>query len=411
MPKLNPFPGLVVKPEWVEKVTTGPYDSYSPEQRAEIISENPLSFLNVTRSSEDLPEGQKNDIEQLLLECKKSMELLYENDVYQFFDTPSLFIYKIEIPYNGTSHSQTGIVGLVPVEGNENLQILRHEKVRPERSKLMSRHLVTVGASSSPISLTYQNDQYLEKAINKYTLSDPVLLTENEMMKQTVWRISGKDVDELSRLLEEKILYITDGHHRMAAAEEALRDSVENYDPLKWTQAVLFPNNEMLVLPFHRRVGDPKGRSNEELLEEINSVSEMTKVEHEVIPRHAGEIGVLLNHEWYRLTLPESRGSSLVDQLDVSILQDEILGPIFEVENPGTHKLIDYVPGPLGIDVVKERCQSDSWVGFILHPLTIDDLMAVAEAGELMPPKSSYLMPKPRSGVFVRNLERELNSY
>ncbi len=136
MPKLNPFPGLVVKPEWEEKETTGPYDSYSPEQRAEIISENPLSFLNVTRSSEDLPEGQKNDIEQLLLECKKSMELLYENDVYQFFDTPSLFIYKIEIPYNGTSHSQTGIVGLVPVEGNENLQILRHEKVRPERSKL-----------------------------------------------------------------------------------------------------------------------------------------------------------------------------------------------------------------------------------------------------------------------------------
>ena len=411
MSKLSPFPGLVVKPEWVEKVTTGPYDSYSPKQRAEIISENPLSFLNVTRSSEDLPEGQSNDIEKLLLECKKSMELLYENDVYQFFDTPSLFIYKIEIPYNGTSHSQTGIVGLVPVEGNENLQILRHEKVRPERSKLMSRHLVTVGASSSPISLTYRNDESLEKMINKCTLNDPVLLTENEKMKQTIWRVSGEDVEELSALVEEKVLYITDGHHRMAAAEEALKNSVENYAPLRWTQAVLFPDNEMLVLPFHRRVGDPKGRSSEELLKAINSVCKITRVEQEVTPRHTREIGVFLNNEWYLLTLPESRGSGLVDQLDVSILQNEILGPIFEVENPGTHELIDYVPGPLGIDVVKERCQLDSWVGFILHPLTIGDLMTVAEAGELMPPKSSYLMPKPRSGVFVRNLERELNNY
>ena len=156
MPRLRGFPGLIIKPEWVEKVTTGSYDSYTPEQRQVIISENTFSFLNVTRSFEDLPAEKHNDVEELLNDCKKAMDHLYKADVYQAFDEPSLFIYRIDIPYKGNIHSQTGIVGLVPVVDSESVQILKHEKVRPERSDLMSRHLVTVGASSSPISLTYK---------------------------------------------------------------------------------------------------------------------------------------------------------------------------------------------------------------------------------------------------------------
>ena len=265
MPRLKGFPGLVIKPEWVEKVTTGPYDSYTPEQRQVITSENQLSFLNITRSLEDLPVEQRNDVEGLLNECKEAMDHLYKADVYQSFDEPSLFIYRIDIPHNGRSHSQTGIVGLVPVEDTESFQILKHEEVRPERSDLMSRHLVAVGASSSPISLTYKNDEQLDKAISKCTLNEPVLMTEDSEMKQTIWKVVGETAKELSELVSNKTLYITDGHDRMAAAEEALKKSNENYEPLESTLAVLFPDDEMLVLPFHRRVGDPEGRSSQDL--------------------------------------------------------------------------------------------------------------------------------------------------
>jgi len=408
MSRLKGFPGLVIKREWVEKVTTGPYDSYTPEQRRVITSENQLSFLNITRSLEDLPVEQRNNVEGLLNECKEAMDHLYKADVYQSFDEPSLFIYRIDIPHNGNVHSQTGIVGLVPVQDNESVQILKHEEVRPERSDLMSRHLVAVGASSSPISLTYENDEQLDKAINNCTLNEPVLMTEDSEMKQTIWKVVGETAKELSELISSKTLYITDGHHRMAAAEEALKKSDNNYEPLKSTLAVLFPDDEMLVLPFHRRVGDPESRSGQDLLKAISSVCEMEKSD-ETTPARIGKVGLYLDGQSHQIILPESNGSNLVDQLDVARLQEHILSPIFGVINPGTHKLIDYVPGPLGVDVVKERCDKDSWVGFLMHPLEIKDLMEVAEAGELMPPKSSYLMPKPRSGVFVRDLSREKN--
>ena len=408
MSRLKGFPGLVIKPEWVEKVTTGPYDSYTPEQRRVITSENQLSFLNITRSLEDLPVEQRNNVEELLNECKEAMGHLYKADVYQSFDEPSLFIYRIDIPHNGSVHSQTGIVGLVPVEDTESVQILKHEEVRPERSDLMSRHLVAVGASSSPISLTYENDEQLDKALTNCTLNEPVLMTEDSEMKQTIWKVVGETAKELSELISSKTLYITDGHHRMAAAEEALKKSDNNYEPLESTLAVLFPDDEMLVLPFHRRVGDPEGRSGQDLLKAISSVCKIEKSD-ETTPARIGKVGLYLDGQSHQIILPESKGNNLVDQLDVARLQEHILSPIFGVVNPGTHKLIDYVPGPLGVDVVKERCDKDSWVGFLMHPLEIKDLMEVAEAGELMPPKSSYLMPKPRSGVFVRDLSREKN--
>ena len=408
MSRLKGFPGLIIKPEWVKKVTTGPYDAYTPEQRQVITSENPFSFLNVTRSFEDLPTEKQNDIEGLLNDCKEAMNHLYETKVYQTFDEPSLFIYRIDIPHNGKTHSQTGIVGLVPVEDTGSLRILKHEEVRPERSDLMSRHLVTVEASSSPISLTCKNDEQLNKAINNCTSNNPVLITEDSEMKQTIWRVAGETARELSGLVNNKTLYITDGHHRMAAAEEALKKSKNHNKALESTLAVLFPDDEMLVLPFHRRVGDIENRSSQELLKSINSVCEIEKSE-DFSPKQDGEVALYIDGQNYQMLLPKSNRNNLVDQLDVARLQEHILSPIFGVVNPGTHKLIDYVPGPLGVDVVKERCDKDSWVGFIMHPLNIKNLMDVAEAGELMPPKSSYLMPKPRSGVFVRDLNRENN--
>ena len=393
------FPGIVIKPDWVEKVTTGSYDSYSPEERAVISSNNPYSFLNVTKSLEDLPSDQRDNIDGLLDGCLKAMDSLYEAEVYQDFNTPSLFIYRIEIPYESITHSQTGIVGLIPVESNDNFSILRHEKVRPERSLLMSKHLLALRSSSSPISLTYRNDRHLNSVMNSFTKDKPILTTENNELKQKVWKISGDQVDHFLELLGQRDLYITDGHHRMAAAEEALRQSDAASEAFRWTQAVLFPDNELLVLPFHRRVGDLKNRNAQELVE--------CSEKNFAIPKQPGQVGVYLDKKWYLMNLPEAASEKAVDRIDVSRLQAGVLEPVFEVRDPSTHTSIDYVPAPLGLDALSKRCDFDRWTGFILHPLNISDLMDIADSGELMPPKSSYLIPKPRSGVFVRNLEKE----
>ncbi|MED5583154.1 MAG: DUF1015 family protein, partial [Actinomycetota bacterium] len=162
---LRPFPGMVVDPEWVDRVISGPYDAYTPEQRVAMAAENPYSFLHVTRSQEDLPPEQRDDIDGLIGYCADSMHRLYDAGVYRCHDEPVLFLYRMGIDTPDGRHVQTGIMGLVPVTEDGDRRILRHEAVRPGRTDLLARHLLTVGASSSPISLTFRSDDGLEAVI------------------------------------------------------------------------------------------------------------------------------------------------------------------------------------------------------------------------------------------------------
>jgi len=401
---LVPFPGLVVKSEWADRVTTGPYDAYTPEQRTRISEKNPYSFLNVTKSREDLPEESRNDIEALLISCSDAMQRLYNANVYNSHDEPSLFLYRLEIE----GHSQTGVMGLLPVTNDDDQQILRHELFRPNRAELMAHHLVKVGASSSPVSLTYRSDKILEEEISRLCIEEPVLVSENEGVLQTVWAVTGINAEKLSSLFEQKTFYVTDGHHRLAAASEALEFFGDAGGPLRHIQGVLFPDSEMLVLPFHRQIQDRKNRTPEKVLEALEIIEPLTRQRDALRARpKAGQVGVYINCAWYTMNLPLASNNRVVDQLDVSRLQDCILKPVFDIEDPGNDPVISYVPEPVGVTALESQCDATGSIGFILHPTSIDELMAVADAGERMPPKSSYFEPKPRSGVFVRCLNRE----
>ena len=404
MATLLPFPGLVVKSEWADQVVTGPYDAYTPEQRIKISRENPYSFLNVTKSREDLPEESRDDVENLLASCSDAMNLLYEADVYNSYDEPSLFLYRLEIE----GHAQTGVMGLLPVTDDDDQQILRHELFRPGRAQLMAHHLMTVGASSSPVSLTYRSDKALEEEMTRLCLNEPELISNNEGVLQTVWVVSGDDAQKLSSLFEEKTFYVTDGHHRLAAASEARDLFGDAGGPLNHIQAVLFPDSEMLVLPFHRQIQDRKDRTPEELFDSLTAIGSLTSRENVSEARpDAGQVGIYLNHSWHTMNLPPSSSNRVVDQLDVSRLQDGILKPLFDIEDPGNDPVISYVPEPVGVATLESQCDAAGSIGFILPPTSINELMAVADGGERMPPKSSYFEPKPRSGVFVRRLDRE----
>jgi uncharacterized protein (DUF1015 family) len=172
---------------------------------------------------------------------------------------------------------------------------------------------------------------------------------------------------------------------------------------------VLFADEQLLVLPFHRRVGDRSGRRADELVEALGASGPLTRVDDAdaARPRSPGSVGVYLAGDWYTLELPPPAGDRAVDALDVSRLQDGILGPVFGVIDPGSDPMIDYVPDPVGVDALVERCDEDNRVGFVLYHTSVTELMDVADDGDLMPPKSSYFEPKPRSGIFVRRLDRE----
>ena len=408
---LRPFPGLVVDPDWADRVVSGPYDAYSPAQRATMAAENRYSFLHVTRSREDVPPEERDDIDALIDYCTDSMDRLYDIGAYRSHDEPVLFLYRMGIDTPDGRHVQTGIMGLVPVTEVDDRRILRHEAVRPGRTDLLARHLLTVGSSSSPISLTYRSDEELEATIVRCCETPPVLEAHHEGVDQTVWAVGGDDSASLIASFGRRTLYVTDGHHRLAAAVDARSRVPERPDdgPLEWIQAVLFADEQMLILPFHRRVGDRAGRRADELVEALSTCGRLTPVADAdaARPQYPGSVGIYLGGGWYTLELPEAAGDRVVDSLDVSRLQDGILGPVFGVIDPGSDPMIDYVPDPVGICELVERCDEDNRVGFVLYPTSVTDLMDVADDGDLMPPKSSYFEPKPRSGVFIRRLDRE----
>ncbi|MEE1564241.1 MAG: DUF1015 domain-containing protein, partial [Acidimicrobiales bacterium] len=268
---LRPFPGLVVDPDWADRVVSGPYDAYSPAQRATMAAENRYSFLHVTRSREDVPPEERDDIDALIDYCTDSMDRLYDIGAYRSHDEPVLFLYRMGIDTPDGRHVQTGIMGLVPVTEVDDRRILRHEAVRPGRTDLLARHLLTVGSSSSPISLTYRSDEELEATIVRCCETPPVLEAHHEGVDQTVWAVGGDDSASLIASFGRRTLYVTDGHHRLAAAVDARSRVPERPDdgPLEWIQAVLFADEQMLILPFHRRVGDRAGRRADELVEAL----------------------------------------------------------------------------------------------------------------------------------------------
>jgi uncharacterized protein (DUF1015 family) len=308
-------------------------------------------------------------------------------------------------------HAQTGILGLVPVTGADDRRILRHESVRPGRADLLTRHLLEVGMSSSPISLTYRTDEALDAVVAACSASRPILESTSEGVHQTVWAVVGEDADALMDTMGDRALYVTDGHHRLAAAVEA-RDRVAPTDPdhpLHWTEAVLFPDAEMLVLPFHRRVGDRAGRGAEAIIEALADCGTLQPRAdaNDARPTEPGTVGVYVGGRWFSLELPPPVGYRAVDRLDVSRLQDGVLAPTFGITDPGSDPMIDYIPEPVGLAALVRRCDADDRVGFVVHATSVAELMAVADDSDLMPPKSSYFEPKPRSGVFVRRLDRE----
>lgn len=396
----EPFAGWLIKPEWAARVIAGAYDAKSPEERRAIVETNPYSYLGVTRSTEDLAPGDEADQRELLRRGARTLTTILDADAFTPTGHPALYAYRLT--YAG--HSQLGVVGALAVAGFRDGRVLTHENVRPNRARLLSGHLQAVGATSSPIALTHRPDSGVAAILHAAAERQPAVHHIVEEVLHEVWVLDEHESVAVAELLADDPVYVTDGHHRSAAA---IAGDEEREEPaFSRTLAVLFPSDALRVEAFHRRVPDTVGHDRaglELLLAEAGDLTEVGTLE-EARPQQAREIGVYHQGHWWKLLLPEPDTTSPVGRLDVELLRTSVIGDLLGIDELQPDSGADYVPAPNGIDEVVRRCDEDGRIGFLMFATSIEDLMAVADASELMPPKSSYVAPKPRSGIFLRVL-------
>jgi uncharacterized protein (DUF1015 family) len=406
--RLHPFRALRPAPELAERVASVPYDVVNRSEAAALAAGNPHSFLHVGRSDIDLPADVNPYDPRIYRKAREALDRFEAEGTLLREAQPSLYLYRQIMD----GRAQTGIVGCVHIDDYEHDVIRKHEKTRPDKEDDRTRHVLTLRANAEPVFLTYRARPDLQALTAPLLAGSPLYdFTAPDGVRHTVWRIPDPApfVDAFRRV---PLAYVADGHHRSASAWRAGRE-LRNAPPqhrgdgeYNWFLAVLFPADELRILPYNRVVRDLAGMGAHEALARLSHVGRVS-VTDDPVPPQPGSFCLFLKNAWYRLELDPATidRSDPIASLDVSLLQDRVLGPVLEVGDPRTDKRIDFVGGIRGTAELERRVQSGEMaIAFSLCPTTLEQLMAVADAGQIMPPKSTWFEPKLRSGLFVHTL-------
>ncbi len=393
---LHPFRAYRPTPEVAAEVACVPYDVINTAEARALALGNPLSFLHIIRPEINLPEGT-DEHEEVVYETgaeKLSVWKSIPNTLQEA--EPSLYVYRLVM--NG--RAQTGIFGCVAVSDYDNGVILRHELTRPDKEDDRTRHILTQSAHAEPVMLTFRTDESVGEMIANVQRSEPIYdFIASDGIAHTVWKMENPD-QMVERFREIPLLYVADGHHRCKAASRA----VEAVKPvvgaeINFFPAVLFPMDQMAILPYNRIVYNIPMMVTDFLaaLKAFNLRENASPV-----PEKKGDVSVLVNGKWYGITLPETKGTSVADTLDVALLGEFVLEPLLQIKNPRTDKNINFVGGIRGTaELEKLVSEGTAQVAFSMYPTQIEELLAVSDAGLLMPPKSTWFEPKLRSGLLV----------
>ncbi len=296
-------------------------------------------------------------------------------------------------------------------------RIKKHEKPRREKEEDRVDHIDRLNAQTGPIFLTYRNNDVIADLIAKGTAGAPGLgFTTDDNMTHRGWTLSERAIVDglVEAFKEQEALYIADGHHRSASAVRVAKLRREQFGPgdgdteYNYFMAILYPADQLHVYDYNRVVADLNGLSEEEFLEKLEEKFVVTEMEDAVRPEKKGEFGMFLTDRWYRLNFKGPVPSDVIEALDVSILQDNLLAPILGIDDPRSDERIDFVGGVRGLKELERRVHEDMIVAFSMYPTALEELMAVADGGKVMPPKSTWFEPKPRSGLFIHELD-EIN--
>ncbi len=413
MAVLRPFKAIRPTEEFVSKVAALPYDVMNSEEAREMVKGNPYSFLHIDKAEIDLDPGIDHYSKEVYEKAKDNLYTMVKDGVFIQDKQPNLYIYRQVM----NNRAQTGIVGCVSIDDYMNNAIKKHEHTRADKEQDRINHVDICDANTGPIFLTYRDKTEVDSIILEWTEKKPLYdLVSEDGITHTVWCIDDAAViKRLSQLFSEvPSLYIADGHHRTASAvkvgqmRRAQNPSYTGEEEFNFFLAVLFSDKYLYIMDYNRVVKDLNGLSSDEYLAKVSENFEISLFEEDKPYKPSGKhtYGMLLDGKWYKLTAKESiyNPEDPVDRLDVSILQNSLLKPILGIEDPRTDKRIDFVGGIRGLEELQRRVDGGMRVAFSMYPTTIQDLMDIADAGEVMPPKSTWFEPKLRSGIFVHKL-------
>jgi uncharacterized protein (DUF1015 family) len=386
-----------------------PYDVVTRDEAAALAEGNPASFLHVGRSDIDLPPTVDQYDPRIYAAARENLDRFVREGILLREGKPSIYLYRQTME----GRSQVGVVGCVHVEEYERDVIKKHEKTRPDKEDDRTRHVLTLNANAEPVFLTYHDRPEIDTRVAQVMATPPLYdFVSDDGVRHTFWRAADAS-GFVDAFREVPAAYVADGHHRSASAwragkeRRATNPRHRGDEEYNWFLAVLFPVSQLRILPYNRLVKDLAGKTSVQVLEELRRVGRLSETKNPVPPR-AGSFAFYLDHRWWLLELDEKSidRSDPLRSLDVALLHDRVLTPVLGIGDPRTDKRIDFVGGIRGTAELQRRVDSGSAaLGVSMYPTSLEQLIAVSDAGAVMPPKSTWFEPKLRSGIVVHTLD------
>jgi uncharacterized protein (DUF1015 family) len=404
MLRIRPFSGLRPAPALAPLVACVPYDVVDRAESAALAAGNPLSLLHVDRAEIDLPPATDPYSEAVYAKALENFTRL-QTDCALIRETARVVYLYQQIM---GSHSQTGIAAVCHIDDYENNLIKKHEKTRKDKEDDRTRLIGTLSADTGPVFLTYRDEAEINRLVIEAKRATPLYdFTAPDGIRHTVWRVDHAEalVAAFGRVA---CSYVADGHHRTASAvrvgkeRRAANPSHNGSEEYNWFLAVLFPASQLAILPYNRCVLDLNGHTEESLLAALKAGGFQVSDAAEATPPGAGEVRMYLNQKWRRVAWTPDPTADPIARLDVTVLQDRVLAPLLGIDDPRTSKRIEFIGGIRGTGELENRVNDGrAAIAFSMYPTTVDQLMDIADAGAIMPPKSTWFEPKLRSGLFI----------
>jgi uncharacterized protein (DUF1015 family) len=408
-----PFKAVRPQQKFVSQVAALPYDVMTREEAQKAVSGNALNFMHVEKSEIDVPDQTTSDDHLIYQTAKRNFVQMQERGILLQDESPCFYIYQQQM----SGRAQTGIVGLMSAAEYDAGKIKKHELTRKDKEEDRINHVSTVNAQTGPVFISYRERKNINKIVDKIKAGTPEYdFTADDGVIHTAWIVAdAKQIEEIKKEFREvDALYIADGHHRAAAATNVARvrrgqnksaGSAKEYESVL---AVLFPHTQLKVMDYNRAVKDLNGLTPEKYLEKISSCFTVSKNFTARSPQQMHDFGMYLGGEWYKITIKKGlyNESDPVASLDAAILQEHLLDPVLGIKDPRVDDRIKFIGGIRGMDELEKLVNKDGFaVAFSLYPTTMEQIINVADAGAIMPPKSTWFEPKLRSGIFTHKLD------
>ncbi|MDE5965791.1 MAG: DUF1015 family protein [Lachnospiraceae bacterium] len=410
MADIRAFSCVRPRADLAERIAALPYDVYNRQEAKAEIAREPLSFLRIDRAETNFDDSVDTYAPEVYEKAKALLREMIEDGSFVKDGKSCYYVYELTME----GRAQTGLVACASIDDYMGNIIKKHENTREEKEQDRICHVDVCNAQTGPIFLAYRAKDSIRQTVARVKDEKPVYdFLSPDGIRHAVWVMENEsDIQTVSEAFAGMdSIYIADGHHRCASAVKVglnRRQSHPGYDgteEFNFFLAVLFPDEDLMIMPYNRVVKDLNGLSETEFMDKLSQRYEIERRDTEVTPGHKGQVGMYLKGQWYLLTpKPELISDDPVEGLDVSVLQNYVLSPILGIDDPRTDKRIDFVGGIRGNEELMRRVHTDMEVAFSMYPTSIQELFEVADAGMLMPPKSTWFEPKLRSGIFIHEL-------